>query len=162
MSYEAYDSNMSWPVLRHTVPSYSWKDQRASGIVPRFGGQSPACHRTGLGSIPDRAIWDMLWKKLWWDRLFSQYFGFHLSISFHQCSIRIHLPPTPDKLSNWQRRWTEHLREPGKLSVVTDSTPAVVRLAHLPNGQYNAVLPTIVRSVELGPTRQKYGSHASQ
>jgi hypothetical protein len=32
-------------------------------------------------------MWDLWWTKWHWDRFFPEYFGFFLSISFHQCSI---------------------------------------------------------------------------
>jgi hypothetical protein len=32
-------------------------------------------------------MWDLWWTKWHWDRVFSEYFGFSLSISFHRCSI---------------------------------------------------------------------------
>jgi hypothetical protein len=32
-------------------------------------------------------MWDLWWTKWHWDRFFSEYFGFALSISFHRCSI---------------------------------------------------------------------------
>ena len=33
---------------------------------------------------------DSWWTKWHWDRFFSQYFGFPLSVSFHHSSINIH------------------------------------------------------------------------
>jgi hypothetical protein len=33
-------------------------------------------------------MWDLWWTKWHWDRFFSEYFSFSLSISFHQCSIK--------------------------------------------------------------------------
>jgi hypothetical protein len=50
-------------------------------------GYSPASHRGGPGSIPGQSMWDLWWTKWHWDRFFSEYFGFPLSISFHRCSI---------------------------------------------------------------------------
>jgi hypothetical protein len=32
-------------------------------------------------------MWDLWWTNWHWDRFFSEYFGFPLSVSFHQCSI---------------------------------------------------------------------------
>jgi hypothetical protein len=32
-------------------------------------------------------MWDLWWKNWHWDRFFPEYFGFSLSVSFHQCSI---------------------------------------------------------------------------
>jgi hypothetical protein len=33
--------------------------------------------------IPHRSMWDLWWTKWHWDRFFSEYLGFPLSISFH-------------------------------------------------------------------------------
>ena len=35
------------------------------------------------------SIWDLWWTKCYWDSFFSEYLGFSLSLSFHQCSILI-------------------------------------------------------------------------
>jgi hypothetical protein len=32
-------------------------------------------------------MWDLRWTKWHWDRVFPEYFGFPLLISFHRCSI---------------------------------------------------------------------------
>jgi hypothetical protein len=41
----------------------------------------------GLTSIPGQSMWD-LWQTKWqWDGFFPEYFGFHLSISFHRSFI---------------------------------------------------------------------------
>jgi hypothetical protein len=32
-------------------------------------------------------MWDLWWTKWHWDRFFPEFFGFPLSIPFHQCSI---------------------------------------------------------------------------
>ena len=34
-----------------------------------------------------QSIWDLWWAKWHWDRFFSEYFGFPLSLLFHRCSI---------------------------------------------------------------------------
>jgi hypothetical protein len=34
-------------------------------------------------------MWNLWWTKWHWDRFFSEYFGFPLSISFYQCSIKM-------------------------------------------------------------------------
>jgi hypothetical protein len=44
-------------------------------------------HRGGPGSIPGQSMWDLWWTKRHWDRFFSEYFGFTLSMSFHRYSI---------------------------------------------------------------------------
>ena len=59
-----------------------------------LGGQSPAYHRGGMGSIPDQSMWDLWWTECHWDGFLCQYFSFPLSVSFHQCSIPIHSPTT--------------------------------------------------------------------
>jgi hypothetical protein len=33
-------------------------------------------------------MWDLWWIKWHWDRVFPEYFGFFLSISFLRCSIK--------------------------------------------------------------------------
>jgi hypothetical protein len=35
-----------------------------------------------------QSMWDLWWTKWHWDRFFSEYFSFPLSISFQQCSIK--------------------------------------------------------------------------
>jgi hypothetical protein len=40
--------------------------------------------------IDNYFYWSLWWTKWHWDRLFSQYFSFPLSVSFHHCSIPIH------------------------------------------------------------------------
>jgi len=40
-------------------------------------------------SIPDQSPWDVWWTNWRWDKFSSDYFGFPLSVSFHQCSIPI-------------------------------------------------------------------------
>jgi hypothetical protein len=32
-------------------------------------------------------MWNLWWTKWHWDRVFTEYFGFSLSVSFHRCSI---------------------------------------------------------------------------
>jgi hypothetical protein len=34
-------------------------------------------------------MWDLWWTKWHWDRFFSEYFDFLLSISFHRCYIKM-------------------------------------------------------------------------
>jgi len=38
------------------------------------------CLSGGLGEIPCHLIWDLWWTELYWDNLFSVYFGFSASI----------------------------------------------------------------------------------
>jgi hypothetical protein len=56
--------------------------------------RSPASHRSGLGSIPDESMWDLLWKKWHWDTFLAKYFGFPKAVSFYQCSITMLSPWT--------------------------------------------------------------------
>jgi hypothetical protein len=47
-------------------------------------------HRGGPGSRLCQSMWDLWWKKWHWDRIFSESFGFPLSVSFHRgCPYRI-------------------------------------------------------------------------
>jgi hypothetical protein len=39
------------------------------------------------GWIPGQFMWDLCWTKWHWDRYFSEYVNFSLSVSFHQCLI---------------------------------------------------------------------------
>ena len=46
-------------------------------------------HCRCLGSILGQSMWHLCWTQCHWDRFFSKYFGFPLSVSFHQYSILI-------------------------------------------------------------------------
>jgi hypothetical protein len=50
-------------------------------------------------------------------QVFYKYFGFPLSVSFHQCSIAIFHLSTTDTLSNWQHHQIKHF----SVLAVTDS-----------------------------------------
>ena len=63
------------------------KQHRTKGPCHGSGGQLPASHRGGPGSISGQSVWDLWWTKWHWDRYFPKYFGFPLSFSFHRCSI---------------------------------------------------------------------------
>jgi len=41
----------------------------------------------GSGSNPEQPTWDLLRTDWQWHGVFSEYFAFPLSVSFHQCSI---------------------------------------------------------------------------
>jgi len=44
-----------------------------------------------VGSIPGQSTWDLWWiKESCSDRVFSEYFGYPLSVSFDLCSILIY------------------------------------------------------------------------
>jgi hypothetical protein len=64
--------------------------QRRSADKKRSARAQERCYFFHCGSpvsIQDQSMWD-LWRTKWhWDRFFTEYFGFPLSISFHQCSI---------------------------------------------------------------------------
>jgi len=50
------------------------------------GSWSLAYHSGVPSSILDQSMWDLWWTKWRWDRFFSKYFRFPLSVSFRQCS----------------------------------------------------------------------------
>ena len=66
-------------------------------LHPHF---SLLCHVSGSFSLasycgdtctfPGKFMWNMWWKNLHWDRVFSKCFSCPLSVSFHQCSIFIY------------------------------------------------------------------------
>jgi len=48
-------------------------------------------------------VLDLSWTKWQWDRVLSEYFGFHLSVSFYKCSIlyyHLHLHVALTKKTN--------------------------------------------------------------
>jgi hypothetical protein len=51
-----------------------------------WGSYSPASHFWGPGLYPGHSMWDLWWTKWYWDRFFSEFFGFPLLMSFHCCS----------------------------------------------------------------------------
>jgi len=59
-------------------------------ICHGWGGQTSASHCGDPGSISDQCMCHLWWIKWHWDRVLSQYFGFPLSTSFHQCVILHH------------------------------------------------------------------------
>jgi hypothetical protein len=50
------------------------------------GRWSSASHRGGPGSRPGQSMWDLWCTKWHWDRFFSEFSGFSLSVSFHRHS----------------------------------------------------------------------------
>jgi hypothetical protein len=58
----------------------------------------------GPRSIPGRSMWDLWWTKWHWDKFFSEYFGFSVSISFHRCSIKMEKQINPNHLHHLPRR----------------------------------------------------------
>jgi hypothetical protein len=57
-------------------------------------GQSPPLTRKALVPIPGPSVWNLWWTKLTVRQALSQYLGFPLSLSPHQCSINTltHMP----------------------------------------------------------------------
>jgi hypothetical protein len=48
-------------------------------------------HLTAKARVqPQASPWGMWLRKWYWDRLFSEYFGTPLTVSFHQCAILFH------------------------------------------------------------------------
>jgi hypothetical protein len=37
--------------------------------------------------IPGQSVWDLWWTKWYWNRFYSEYFAFPLSVSFRQHSV---------------------------------------------------------------------------
>jgi hypothetical protein len=88
------DSTMciySGRLLRSTTESFNIA--RLCFILnrPRHGtnGYSPDSHCGDSGLIPGQCMWGSYWTKWHWGRVFSEYFAFPLSVSFHKCSIFI-------------------------------------------------------------------------
>jgi hypothetical protein len=65
-------STLTTTLYQWAVP---WLRRLVAGLSPR----SPV-------SLPGQSMWDLWWTKWHWDRLFSEFFGFPLSISFHRRS----------------------------------------------------------------------------
>jgi hypothetical protein len=65
------------------------KNQQTMNIdqtISMLGGYSSASHRRGPGSCLVQSKWDLWLTKWHWDRVFSEFFGFTLSVSFHRSS----------------------------------------------------------------------------
>jgi hypothetical protein len=43
------------------------------------------------GSRPGQSMWDLLWTKWQWDRFFSEFFGFPLSIYHSTVALQTHI-----------------------------------------------------------------------
>lgn len=87
------------------VDSYSSKQVTMHGRGPCHGsdGWLHTHHYGGLRSDPGHTMWDWWWTKWSWDRFFSEYFGFPLSLSFHQgARLLIFLSLTLCNVSSWQ------------------------------------------------------------
>ena len=63
--------------------------------------QSLVFQQRGPGSIPVQSMCGVWWTKWQWYMSFPHYFRFTLSVSFHKCSIHIHLSPVLYNLSSW-------------------------------------------------------------
>jgi len=44
------------------------------------GGWSPTSRRRGRGSIPGQYTWNLWWTEWHWDRIFTEYFGYSVSM----------------------------------------------------------------------------------
>jgi hypothetical protein len=42
------------------------------------------------GFVSGQSMWDLWWTKWHWDRVFSEFFGFAVSMSFHRSFILIY------------------------------------------------------------------------
>jgi hypothetical protein len=58
-------------------------------MIPGPGGRSPISDSERPFLIPGLFMLILLWTKRNWERIFSKYFGFALSVSFGYCSILI-------------------------------------------------------------------------
>jgi hypothetical protein len=88
---------------------------RPRSLCRTSGGWSTASHFGDLGLIPGQSMWALWWAKWQWGRLFSEFFGFPLSVSLHQCSVPIRWSVTDAmlyNLSNWQHRYVTHINRP--------------------------------------------------
>jgi len=59
-------------------------DTDESGPSHDLGGLSPASHHGVPASIPGKFVLDLWWINWHWERVFSNYFGVPLSLSFHR------------------------------------------------------------------------------
>jgi len=50
-------------------------------------GHFPAFHCGGPVLIPGQSVWDLWWINWQWNRCFSKYFSFDLSVLFHQYAM---------------------------------------------------------------------------
>ena len=92
-------SDIIWNIASPNINLNIFSSRLFFKCVGPCGGQSPASHRGGPGSISGQSMWDLWWTKCHWDKLFSEYFGFPLSISFHRCSIKIEKQKNPSSSS---------------------------------------------------------------
>jgi hypothetical protein len=81
------------------------------GILHRSPSQCHFDNHTalwGLRSVPGQFIGDLWMDKVALGQVFLWILRFPPSVSYHQCSIFIHLSPTPDTL--WRHRYIRHLK----------------------------------------------------
>jgi len=62
-----------------------------SGHFRGLGDQSLSSHHRGPVQIPDQLLWDLWCTKWRWDRFFSQYFSFSLSLRIIPPLLHTHL-----------------------------------------------------------------------
>ena len=60
----------------------------------KAGSRWLACYLTGCCNSRPIDPYVLGWTQWHWNRFFSQYFSFPMSVSFHQCCIPIHSPTT--------------------------------------------------------------------
>jgi hypothetical protein len=75
-------------VSRYWIWTVPWLRRLVAGLSPQRPGFDPG----------GQSMWDLWWTKWHWDRVFSEYFGFLLSISFHRCSITMEKQKKPHHL----------------------------------------------------------------
>ena len=87
-------------------------------LKPCYGsdGQQQSCHRRGKGSIPGQSVSDLQWTKWHWDKFFSKYVCFLLSVSFHghfHLNITLIRRTSRRRCGNFQRKRCWGLRSSG-------------------------------------------------
>jgi len=75
----------------------------SSGTYSTGISMAKVSHHGGPSSIRGTCMSYLYWTKWQYVRFFSQYFGFPLSVTYHQCPYS----PTLYILSNWWSRWVE-------------------------------------------------------
>jgi hypothetical protein len=68
-----------------------------------------ASHSRGLGLHPHQSMWHLWWTKWHWDRFYSEFFSFPLSVSFHCGSLHTHLLSGERTLGPLEARVQRHI-----------------------------------------------------
>ena len=79
------DRHRFW-ALRGTNCALKWTSAEFTSLGC---GYLPVCQHGGPVSIPGESVWGLWWTQWHWYKISSDYFGFALSVLFHQCSIFI-------------------------------------------------------------------------